>query len=302
MECLGQRVLKPPPFPHKENVLLADYSTFGIGGPAHFFASIQTKDEAAQAFVYAKSVGLPVFVLGKGSNVLFDDRGFAGLVLLNRIEELLQEGPLWTVGSGFSFVRLGRLSVKRGYSGLEFAAGIPASVGGAIAMNAGALGQETAEVLKSVEFLDERGRVHTLSKEQLSWGYRSSPFQRRRSFILGATFLLTPKDNAAKTQKESLTYRVQTQPYGEKSAGCAFRNPSSSSAGALIEQVGLKGLKQGQILVSPTHANFLINEGGGKARDVMALLETIEERVWQEKQIRLQREIRVIPYDPTISS
>lgn len=279
----------------RQGVALHAFSTFRIGGPARYFAVVRTAEELQQLLVaYA---GVPRLIFGKGSNCLFDDRGFNGLAILNKMETCTMEGEVVHAGAGYSFSLLGIKTARKGYGGLEFAAGIPGSVGGAIFMNAGASGQETQDVLVSVETLTPEGVVRILPKEKLSFAYRVSPFQENGDIILGATFALKKTQQAKDVQLRLVRYRQRTQPYREASAGCAFRNPPEISAGALIESCGLKGTNIGGAEVSCTHANFIVNRGGARAQDVRALIERVQNVVCAQKGILLEREIRYIPYD-----
>lgn len=285
------------PFPHQVQKPLSEFSTFGIGGPARYFAEAASAEQMREMLFYAFQSGIAVHILGKGSNSLFDDRGFNGLVILNRIDFLKQEEEKFSVGSGYSFARLGGVTARLGWGGLEFASGIPATIGGAIYMNAGANGKETADMLKEVGYVTEKGELIRLHKEELHFGYRTSSFHKWRGAIVDAVFHLTPSETAKSTQREILDYRLKTQPYGEKSAGCAFRNPEGDSAGRLIDAMGLKGMRIGEAAVSETHANFIVNAGCAKAADVLALIEEIKEKIYREQGILLEEEIRYIPYD-----
>ncbi len=284
-------------FPHKKGKLLSEVSTFGIGGPARFFAEATTIEAIQQMLREAQD--LPLFILGKGSNALFDDRGFNGLVILNKITHCKQISNTFCVGSGLSFPRLGTMAAKQNYTGLEFAAGIPATVGGAIYMNAGANGQETGDCLTQVRFVNRTGELQTFQKQELEFSYRTSSFQKMRGAIVEGTFTLQPSTSAKADQRKIIDYRLETQPYGMKSAGCIFRNPGPA-AGQLIEQAGLKGLRVGGVSVSQMHANFIVNDEKGSAQDVLTLIEQVKERVYHEKGIQLEEEIRYIPYNDNI--
>ncbi len=286
------------PFPYQKAIPLSEYSTFGIGGPARYFATVSDMESMQQMLAFTHRHAIPTFILGKGSNSLFDDRGFDGLVILNRIDYLNHQEGKFCAGSGYSFPRLGSAAAKQGWRGLEFASGIPATVGGAIYMNAGANGHDTSQFLTEVSYLNEQGELLRFKKEELFFSYRESPFQKWKGAIVEGVFQLERSSEAKKTQKELLEYRLKTQPYGEKSAGCAFRNPEGIAAGKLIDLCGLKGCEIGGAAVSALHANFIVNRGGARAQDVLELMRVIKERVYREQNIRLEEEIRYIPYEP----
>lgn len=285
------------PFPHVKGKILADVTSFAIGGPASFYAEAKTAEHLQQMLRYCHEKQLAFFILGKGSNTLFSDKGFNGLVIANKIDTLTQEGSLFTAGAGYSFARLGSQTARLGFSGLEFAAGIPATVGGAVFMNAGANGKETESALVSVTFIEENGESVTLKKEELTFGYRTSCFQQKKGAITSAVFALTPSKEAKDVQRKIVDYRLKTQPYKDKSAGCAFRNPPGLVAGRLIEELGWKGKKVGGAQVSTLHANFIINDGGASAQDIKELVAQIKEAVYLEKGVVLEEEIRYVPFD-----
>ena len=275
---------------------LKEVSTFGIGGPAKLFTEVFEIEQMQVVLAHAFDQSLPFFVLGKGSNCLFDDRGFDGLVIHNKISYLKIEGCEVDVGSGFSFSMLGLRTAKQGLAGLEFASGIPATVGGAIYMNAGANGQETFQTLFEVRFVDAQGNLHTLTKEELEFSYRFSSFQKRRGAIVSAKFHLTECTAARGKQLSIIEYRTETQPYGDRSIGCFFKNPVGKSAGALIEQAGLKGFSVGGAEVSTKHANFIVNKEGALAGDVLILAKQVQEKVKEATGVELEMEARCIPY------
>ncbi|MFZ0566115.1 MAG: UDP-N-acetylmuramate dehydrogenase [Chlamydiales bacterium] len=289
-------MMNHPPFNYQREKQLSEFSSFAIGGSALYFAEARTYGQMQQMLIFAYRNGLSFFILGKGSNCLFDDRGYHGLVIRNRIDYLNQQENVFTAGGGYSFARLGKVTARLGWSGLEFAAGIPATVGGAIFMNAGANGQETADTLTHVDYVSEAGEMSSFSREQLTFDYRTSPFQQMKGAIVGGAFRLKDSQSAKRDQNKNLNDRLKTQPYSEKSAGCVFRNPQNFSAGQLIEESGLKGYQIGGACVSKKHANFIVNTGGAKASDVLQLIETIKEKVYQKKGILLREEIRYIPY------
>lgn len=278
-----------------EQVPLKQYSTFGIGGPARYLVEVSSIEELQEATGFARSMALPLLVLGKGSNCLFSDEGFSGLVIINRISFIEHNGNgLFTVGAGYSFAHLGRLTAKEGWSGLEFAAGIPASVGGAVFMNAGANKQETKDTLCFVNALLPDSTVYTYSAKELSFGYRFSSFQQNQASIISCVFQLAASSLSATAMQEKITYRLKTQPYSEKSIGCIFKNPPGDSAGRLIEAAGLKGRRVGGAQVSPVHANFIVNTGNAKANDVIQLIHVVVEHVQKNCGVTLMPEVRLI--------
>ncbi len=275
---------------------LSRLSTFGIGGAARFFVEAQKIEELQSLMSYCHAQKLPFFILGKGSNSLFDDRGFNGLVILNKIAFCKFDWPVVHVGAGYSFSLLGTQTARKGWAGLEFASGIPGSVGGAVYMNAGASGVETSETLIEATFINEKGEIEVLKRDQIEFSYRVSSFQKRKGAIASAKFLMMPSEEARKKQLGIIDYRTRTQPYGDKSAGCVFRNPESQSAGALIQQSGLKGKRIGGAEVSTMHANFLINKGGATSKDILELAAFVKKTVKEKTDVDLEMEIRCIPY------
>ncbi|GAQ81595.1 UDP-N-acetylmuramate:NADP+ oxidoreductase [Klebsormidium nitens] len=257
----------------------------------------------AHVLRYCHREKIPTFVLGKGSNVLFDDRGFNGCVILNRVE-FIEPGQenLFRAGAGVGFNTLGILTARLGFTGLEFASGIPGTVGGAVFMNAGAHGCETGDVVDSVEIVTAEGTSRTLTRDngELAWSYRTSPFQQMEGLaaIVAATFKLDKSGDARKRQLTFMDSRRQTQPITAKTAGCVFRNPGGGqpSAGALLDQLGLKGLSIGGAQVSEKHANFLVNTGSATCEDIRVLIDEVKKRVKEKTEVELHEEIRYVPH------
>jgi UDP-N-acetylmuramate dehydrogenase len=286
------------PFLHELKKPLKELSTFGIGGPALYFAKAHHVESLQEMLSYSYRIGLKTFILGKGSNCLFDDQGYNGLVIQNCIDYFIYTANgIFKVGAGYSFARLGGQASRMGLSGLEFASGIPASVGGAIFMNAGANSKETKDCLSEVLFVNEKGETEVFLKEDLNFTYRTSSFQNKKGAIAGGTFLLKPLNGVREIQKNILQHRLQSQPYKEMSAGCVFRNPLGESAGKLIDECGLKGLRCGDALISSIHGNFIINSGNARSEDVINLIQQVKEKVYAKKGINLEEEVRIIPYN-----
>lgn len=282
----------------QQGKLLSEVTTFGIGGPANYYVEVRNVPEMQEVLRFCSLHKMPFFVLGKGSNTLFDDRGYKGVVIANRIDFMEQPSEgCFHVGAGYSFSLLGTQTARQGWSGLEFASGIPGSVGGAVYMNAGANGHETCESLVAVEYVKADGELCTLTKSDVEFKYRFSSFQSASGAIVGATFQLQKSSTARQQQLDIIKYRKSTQPYGDKSAGCVFRNPNCGHAGALIDKCGLKGESIGGALVSPVHANFIVNKERATAKDILALIEHIKKTVHTNTGIELESEVRVIPYE-----
>lgn len=287
--------------PISENRSLKDLCTFGIGGPAKLFVEVNTIPELQIVISKCYSEKIPYFILGKGSNCLFDDKGFDGLVIANKIDfcETKSAGHYY-VGAGYSFSLLGTQTARQGWSGLEFASGIPGSVGGAVFMNAGANGKETCETLVSVDFVHPDGTIESIEKSKLQFAYRTSSFQNMPGAIAAAHFQLIPCIEARKQQLSIIDYRMKTQPYKDKSAGCIFRNPSNNHAGALIEKCDLKGTIIGGAQVSEMHANFIVNRKNASSEDILAMIQLIKQRVKEKMGVELESEVRYIPSSPEI--
>lgn len=279
------------PLQFQKSRSLSEFSTFGIGGPIQVFVEVSSIEEMVEAF----QLDLPKIVIGKGSNCLFDDKGFNGLVILNKIDFCTWRDSEVIAGSGYPFSLLGVQTARKGLSGLEFASGIPATVGGAVFMNAGANGGETCNCLKSVLYFDGQKQREFL-REELVFGYRTSPFQKMAGVILSATFQLKPFAEARKSQLQIIDYRMKTQPLKEKSIGCIFRNPPGQSAGALIDRCGLKGTAIGGAKISEIHANFMVNHAGASSDDVKRLIRLVQEKVLEQTGVCLEPEIRMIDY------
>jgi len=276
---------------------LAPYTTWRIGGPAEVLATPKDRADVLLAVGWARERRVPWRVLGNGSNLLVADGGVRGLVLRLRrsLDEARVEGTTIHAGAGASFPALANLAAKHGLSGLEFAAGIPGTLGGALVMNAGWHEFETKAVVRTVELLGEDGRAESRDGAACGFGYRISAFRGSPVVLLGAELALTRDD--AKAVRERLdrfaARRKATQPTELPSCGSAYLKPPGDFAGRLIEAVGLKGKRVGGIQSSEKHANFFVNVGGGTARDVLALAELVEAEVLAKLGVALTREFEV---------
>lgn len=277
---------------------LSQYCTYGIGGPAKFLVEVHSIPEMQKVLGHCHRNNIKTLLIGKGSNCLFDDKGFNGAAIINKIDFFEEIAPgSFYVGAGYSFSLLGTQTARQGWSGLEFATGIPGSVGGAVFMNAAATGGATFDSLVSVEYVSEDGSKHRYKKEDLSFSYRSSSFQHMHGAIVAATFQLKQDPEARKKQIEILTKRTKSQPYSAKSAGCVFVNPVEGSAGAIIDTCGLKGTSIGGAQVSTLHANFLINAENATCQEMLTLIKLVQKEVAEKTGKNLQMEVRYIPYE-----
>ncbi len=280
----------------QKDKLLSEISTFRVGGPAKYYAKATTKDQLSYLLHFIRKEKIPFTVIGKGSNVLFDDHGYDGMIIHNAISECsIQKNEVYATG-GYSFALLGTKTAREGLSGLEFASGVPGSVGGAVYMNAGANGKETCEMLISVTFLHLSGEESHLSQDEMRFSYRFSSFQEMEGIIFSANFQLEQDPQAKKRQIELAMERKKNQPLWEHSAGCIFRNPTHYAAGKLIEEAGLKGYRIGGAMVSDIHANFIVNAAGATSKDILALIRHIQDVVREKNRVFLVPELRYIPH------
>jgi UDP-N-acetylmuramate dehydrogenase len=276
----------------KKNYPLKKICTFQIGGPASLFTKITSIKQLKEAFTYIQKNKIKFFILGNGSNCLFNDIGFNGLVIKNSIKDISIHDNIIKVGAGYNLAKLSALSCKYNLSGLEFATTIPATIGGAIYMNASAHKQRMQDIIDDVTFLNIDGSIKIFKKNELTFSYRHSPFQHMQGAIVTTTLRMTKSDKCREKQQEVIAYREKTQPIKQKNAGCIFRNPSQEiSAGKLIEDCGLKGIKIGGASISSLHANFIINENNATAQDVLNLISLIQKEVKQKTNIELMTEI-----------
>ena len=280
------------------NEPMSKHTTFRIGGPAALMALPKTAGEAKTAVKTARELGIEPFFLGNGSNLLVADEGYPGFIikLTWDFDGIREVNRGLEAGSAVLLSRLSNAPVGRGLTGLEFAGGIPGSVGGAVTMNAGAYGGEMAQVLESVTFLDEAGEVCTLPVSECGFGYRKSIFSQRKCLVLRARFRLEQGDGyAIKARMDELTAkRREKQPIDLPSAGSMFKRPPGHFAAALIDQCGLKGLTVGGAQVSEKHAGFVVNRGGATCGDVLALVDQVKERVLAQTGVELEMEVKVL--------
>lgn len=298
MEQLKQ-LLTAADIAYKENEPLAAHCTFKIGGPARLFVQPIDHAQLCRAVALCKAQGVRYYLLGNGSNILFADEGYNGAVLdISSMQDAVEvHGTQLTAGAGVRLSALCKTALEHGLTGLEFAYGIPGTVGGAVYMNAGAYGGELKDVLESVTFLDDNLQLRTLPAADLAMGYRTSIFEQNPGWcILSVTVVLHRGDGAAVLAKmqELLGKRKEKQPLEWPSAGSTFKRPVGAFAGKLIEDCGLRGFTVGGAQISEKHCGFVINRGGATCADVVALTEQVRQIVEARTGFVLEREIRVV--------
>ncbi len=279
---------------------LAKHTYFGIGGEATAYMEVNTVNELAALARFHKQWDVPIAVIGRGSNLLVSDAGFKGIGvrLIGKLAKLEVDGDVVSVGAGLSLPRLSKTMSRRGLSGVEFALGIPGSVGGALIMNAGAWGSSFGDVVRNVTVMTDTGELVELTHAEANFEYRHSGLDAYFC-VTGATLTLEPGDVDTITERMQAFYKqkVATQPFAEENAGCMFKNPAGDSAGRLIDISGLKGYRIGGAEVSTVHGNFILNIDNATAEDVLNLVAHIQQQVREKTGISLQTEVKRLGFD-----
>lgn len=277
---------------------LAKHTSFRIGGPAEAMAFPRNPEELRQLLKASALLDGNYRILGAGTNVLAPDEGVAGLVIclkdcMGGMERL--EDNRIRVGAGVTMTRAAMFAANQGLGGMEFAHGIPGTVGGGVYMNAGAYGGEICQICESAQVMDMEGNLRTLSKAELGFSYRHSVLEEQDGIVVSVVFQLVPGDTETvkAKMKELQAKRSASQPLDLPSAGSAFKRPAGGYAAALIDGSGLKGFQVGQAAISAKHAGFAVNLGGATAREVCSLLTQVADVVYRDSGIRLEPEIRI---------
>lgn len=273
-------------------------TTFKIGGPADFFAEPQNKEMLVSLFLLCKEHKVPFTIIGAGSNLLVSDNGIDGVVcrLSGEFDSVSVSGTTISAGAAISLAKLSKAAQREGLSGLEFASGIPGTLGGAVYMNAGAYDGEMKDVVVETEYMDENGEIHTISGDAHEFSYRHSAFSGKNDVILSVKMNLTPKDPAEISEKmrDLNARRKEKQPLDKPSAGSTFKRPTGFFAAKLIEDAGLKGFFVGDACVSEKHAGFVVNNGNATAEDVCNLMEAVQKEVKEKFGVNLEPEVKYI--------
>ena len=304
VEKISQCVLRNEVY---EQVPLSGYTSFKTGGPADCLVRPSSIEEVQNLIRLAKKESIPYYILGNGTNMLVSDDGFKGLIIalkdLNTdiVFSDTNENDKTAVcaSSGCTLARLASEAASKSLSGLEFAAGIPGSVGGAVVMNAGAYGGEIKDVLEFADVLDENGDLIRLYNKDLEFGYRKSIIQEKNYVVVSVSFILTKGDEKAiKAEiKELNERRREKQPLDFPSAGSTFKRPTGLFAGKLIEDAGLKGFKVGDAQVSEKHCGFVVNTGKASSADIYELISKVIEKVYDETGVVLEPEIKLLGFE-----
>ena len=280
------------------NEPMASHTTFRIGGPADYFVMPETVEELREVLTLCKEENVPYFILGNGSNLLVGDKGFRGVViqLYKNFDGLEIEGTKVTAKSGAMLIRVAKEAGKAGLTGLEFASGIPGTIGGAMVMNAGAYGGEMKDVVRAVTVLTKDGEIKTLTGEEMNFRYRGSVVEDKGYIVLEAVMELTEgnlEEILGRMDELSIQRRTK-QPIEYPSAGSTFKRPEGYFAGKLIQDAGLRGYQVGGAQVSEKHCGFVINAGSATAADVMQLMQDVSEKVCAQFGVTMEPEVKRI--------
>lgn len=295
--------------PVRQDVFLREHSSFCIGGAAAFFFEARTRAELRAAVLVSRRQAVPFYLIGSATNILFDDEGFRGLILKNACEGTsLGEASRIDALSGTRLAGVVEFAAGRGLSGMEFLAGIPGTLGGAVFGNAGAFGRAIGDILVSAELLDARGEEISVGPDFFRFSYRRSRLRDEHLVLLRASLALSPGSEAAiraKMDDYIAQRRAKHPPWETACAGCYFKNPvlpdgSRVSAGKILEEAGAKTLRSGGAAVSARHANFIVNEGGAKAEDVLKLAAALKKCVRERSGYELEEEVVYLPADASM--
>ena len=280
------------------NEKISNYTTYKVGGKVRAICYPKGEEELIKLVSLLKEKGIKYFVLGNGSNVLFSDKLYDGIIIkLDNFNKINIDGNIITVGAGYPLVKLSNDAMRNSLIGLEFANGIPGTVGGAVFMNAGAYGEDMSKIVLSARVLTSDGKIKELTQKQMKFSYRTSMLQEHLDYVCIEAKLKLESGNREEIEaimKERREQRRATQPLNFPSAGSVFRNPDGMYAGKLIDDMGLKGYTIGKAKVSEKHANFIINTGNAKAADIKRIIDLIKQKALIKYGIRLRVEQRLI--------
>lgn len=277
---------------------MSKHTTFRIGGPADFYLCPHSTKEVQQTVQICKEENLPYFILGNGSNLLVSDKGYRGVIiqLWKNFSDISVKDCCITAKAGALLSKVAAEALEEGLTGMEFASGIPGTIGGAVFMNAGAYGGEMKDIIKEVKVLDDQGEVRVLSNEEMKLGYRTSIVKEKGYTVLSAVLQLKKGEVSVirETMEDLKNRRTSKQPLDMPSAGSTFKRPEGYFAGKLIMDSGLRGFSVGGAQVSEKHCGFVVNKGGATAEDVTALIREVQRRVKEKFGVELETEVRFL--------
>ena len=277
---------------------MSKHTTFRIGGPADFYLCPHSTKEVQQAVQICKEENLPYFILGNGSNLLVSDKGYRGVIiqLWKNFSDISVKGCCITAKAGALLSKVAAEALEAGLTGMEFASGIPGTIGGAVFMNAGAYGGEMKDIIKEVKVLDDQGEVRVLSNEEMKLGYRTSIVKEKGYTVLSAVLELKKGEPSVirETMEDLKNRRTSKQPLDMPSAGSTFKRPEGYFAGKLIMDSGLRGFSVGGAQVSEKHCGFVVNKGGATAEYVTVLIREVQRRVKEKFGVELETEVRFL--------
>lgn len=277
---------------------MSKHTTFRIGGPADFYLCPHSTKEVQQTVQICKEENLPYFILGNGSNLLVSDKGYRGAIiqLWKNFSDISVKDCCITAKAGALLSKVAAEALEEGFTGMEFASGIPGTIGGAVFMNAGAYGGEMKDIIKEVKVLDDQGEIRVLSNEEMKLGYRTSIVKEKGYTVLSAVLQLKKGEVSVirETMEDLKNRRTSKQPLDMPSAGSTFKRPEGYFAGKLIMDSGLRGFSVGGAQVSEKHCGFVVNKGGATAEDVTALIREVQRRVKEKFGVELETEVRFL--------
>lgn len=284
------------------NEKMKDHTTFKVGGPADYFVTPNTEEEAARLLRLLFAEKIPFFILGNGSNVLVSDNGYRGVMvqMFKNYDDIIVEGNKITAKAGALLSKIAAKALEEALTGMEFASGIPGTLGGAVFMNAGAYGGEMKQIVSRVKLYDiQNDEIIYLSNDEMDFSYRHSILKERNCLVLEAELILEPgnKEDIHTKMEELKAARIEKQPLNYPSAGSTFKRPEGYFAGKLIQDAGLKGASVGGAMVSEKHSGFIVNTGEATASDILSLIKNVKDKVQSQFGVELEPEVLIIGED-----
>lgn len=290
---------------YKREQSLRNYSTWRIGGTVQYLLLPRNEDELAHILRLAHKYNIELPIIGQGSNILFSDQGLEAAICLKAMQKVAWQDNQMYAAAGVPLGAVVMEAVERGFADIAYAGGIPGSIGGAVAMNAGCFGHEISENIIEVQAVNARGEKMIFSRDECAFAYRTSRFLTEEIIVSGTSFkfgVRADKESILRALEEFRQRRLNTQPYEYPNCGSVFKNPTHESAGRLIQEAGLKGVRMGDAQISEKHANFIVNLGQAQAEDVLSLIKLVQKTVWEKYQIELKPEVKFLGFSEELFS